>query len=127
MNGQEKARHIVVVMAKTATQVWTRDERKPKAGCGFKSEERFYRIEGLLHIAGYGIDYVFVWVEYFGESGGHLHLVPILRTGTNHQADVYGMRRDYSGWLVKCQVDLHVAVRTYLMDLSTLCLFPISD
>jgi hypothetical protein len=43
MNGQEKARHIVVVMAKTATQVWTRDERKPKAGCGFKSEERFYR------------------------------------------------------------------------------------
>jgi hypothetical protein len=52
------------------------------------------------------------WVEYFGESGGHLHLVPRLRTGTNHQADVYGMRRDYSGWLVKCQVDLHVAVRT---------------
>ncbi|KAL9368888.1 hypothetical protein Peur_040087 [Populus x canadensis] len=58
------------------------------------------------------------WVEYFGESGSHLHLVPRSRmlfqqrTGTNHQADVYGMRRDYSGWLVKCQVDLHVAVRT---------------
>ncbi|KAG6792082.1 hypothetical protein POTOM_001225 [Populus tomentosa] len=52
------------------------------------------------------------WGEYFGESGGHLHLVPRLRAGTNHQADVYGMRKDYSGWLAKCQVDLHVVVRT---------------
>ncbi|KAB5573968.1 hypothetical protein DKX38_001162 [Salix brachista] len=48
------------------------------------------------------------WLEYIGESAGHLHLVPGSRTSTSQEADVQEMRGDYSGWLVKYQVDLHV-------------------
>ncbi|XWS47701.1 hypothetical protein CRYUN_Cryun13aG0006700 [Craigia yunnanensis] len=44
--------------------------------------------------------------RYFGESGGHLHLIEIYGSD-NLLFDVYEMERDYSGWLVKYQVDLN--------------------
>ncbi|KAF8389477.1 hypothetical protein HHK36_026172 [Tetracentron sinense] len=49
------------------------------------------------------------WVErrlkYFGESGGHLHLIEIYGPRTT-QFDVMEMKRDYSGWFVKYRVNL---------------------
>ncbi|XP_022737124.1 F-box protein At5g07610-like isoform X2 [Durio zibethinus] len=44
--------------------------------------------------------------RYFGESGGHLYLVEVYGSD-NLQFDVYEMKRDYSGWLVKYKVDLN--------------------
>ncbi|XWS60128.1 hypothetical protein CRYUN_Cryun07bG0007800 [Craigia yunnanensis] len=44
--------------------------------------------------------------RYFGESGGHLHLIEVYGSD-NLQFDVYEMERDYSGWLVRYQVDLN--------------------
>ncbi|KAK6250403.1 hypothetical protein SCA6_004408 [Theobroma cacao] len=44
--------------------------------------------------------------RYFGQSGGHLHLIEVYGSDTL-QFDVYEMERDYSGWFVKYQVDLN--------------------
>ncbi|GMJ00167.1 hypothetical protein like AT5G07610 [Hibiscus trionum] len=44
--------------------------------------------------------------RYFGESGGHLHLVETCGT-ENLLFDVFEMERDYSGWFVKYRVDLN--------------------
>ncbi|XVF11233.1 hypothetical protein REPUB_Repub08aG0008700 [Reevesia pubescens] len=44
--------------------------------------------------------------RYFGESGGHLHLIEVYGSNTL-QFDVYEMERDYSGWFVKYKVDLN--------------------
>ncbi|KDO52564.1 hypothetical protein CISIN_1g0405681mg, partial [Citrus sinensis] len=41
--------------------------------------------------------------QYFGESGGHLHLIDFYGTSP---FIVYEMRTDYSGWFVKHHVDL---------------------
>lgn len=43
---------------------------------------------------------------YFGESGGHLHLIGV-SSRPSMQFNVYEMDRDYSTWFVKFCVDLH--------------------
>lgn len=43
-------------------------------------------------------------IAYLGESCDHLHLIEIY--GSNIQFNVYEMKRDYSEWFVKYQVDL---------------------
>ncbi|XP_062159187.1 F-box protein At5g07610 [Alnus glutinosa] len=43
--------------------------------------------------------------RYFGESGGHLHLVEVYGSRTT-QFKVFEMARDYSRWFVKYEVDL---------------------
>ncbi|XVF49412.1 hypothetical protein PTKIN_Ptkin04bG0009800 [Pterospermum kingtungense] len=44
--------------------------------------------------------------RYFGESGGHLHLIEV-HGSDNLEFDVYEMEKDYSGWFVKYKVDLN--------------------
>lgn len=44
-------------------------------------------------------------VEYFGNCGGHLHLIEIYEP-QELQLDVYEMREDRCGWFVKYRVDL---------------------
>lgn len=41
---------------------------------------------------------------YYGQSGGHLHLVELYNHTT--QFTVYELERDYSGWFVKYNVDI---------------------
>ncbi|KAK6117898.1 hypothetical protein DH2020_048360 [Rehmannia glutinosa] len=43
---------------------------------------------------------------YFGESFDHLHYIKIV--GLELHFDVYEMRRDYSEWFIKYNVDLHL-------------------
>lgn len=43
---------------------------------------------------------------YFGESGGHLHLIGTCHETSATRFSVYEMERDYSGWFVKFRVDL---------------------
>ncbi|PON92420.1 F-box domain containing protein [Trema orientale] len=42
---------------------------------------------------------------YFGESGGHLHLIDHIYNPHTPYFDVYELEKDYSGWLVKFRVD----------------------
>ncbi|KAL3650397.1 hypothetical protein CASFOL_006800 [Castilleja foliolosa] len=48
---------------------------------------------------------------YFGESSDHLHYVKV--NGPGLKFDVYEMRRDYSEWFVKYNVDLSSIVSAY--------------
>ncbi|KAK9931542.1 hypothetical protein M0R45_018816 [Rubus argutus] len=50
--------------------------------------------------------------RYFGESGGHLHLIEIYGSGTT-QFQVFEMERDYSSWLPKYNVDLAQVVDAF--------------
>ncbi|XP_040996612.1 F-box protein At5g07610 isoform X1 [Juglans microcarpa x Juglans regia] len=50
--------------------------------------------------------------RYFGESGGHLHLIEIYGARTT-QFQVFEMASDYSGWFVKDEVDLDGIVAAY--------------
>ncbi|KAM1087433.1 hypothetical protein ACFX15_012571 [Malus domestica] len=43
--------------------------------------------------------------RYFGESGGHLHLVEIYGPSTT-QFQVFELERDYSKWICKYQIDI---------------------
>ncbi|KAK6122201.1 hypothetical protein DH2020_044053 [Rehmannia glutinosa] len=49
---------------------------------------------------------------YFGESCGHLHYVEILMPLPLFRFNVYEMRRDYSEWFVKYQIDDSPVVET---------------
>nr|QLY89006.1 F-box protein [Fragaria nilgerrensis] len=51
-------------------------------------------------------------LRYFGESGGHLHLIEIYGSGTT-QFQVFEMAKDYSSWIPKYQVDLAAIVNAY--------------
>lgn len=53
-----------------------------------------------------------IWIRYFGESGGHLHLVHF-DFDSMTQFDVLEMARDHSAWFVKFRVDLSEVARTY--------------
>lgn len=50
--------------------------------------------------------------DYFGESGGHLHLVGTCRPGTT-LFTVFEMEKDRSGWFVKCNGDLGALATTF--------------
>ncbi|KAL8500254.1 hypothetical protein ACS0TY_020020 [Phlomoides rotata] len=44
---------------------------------------------------------------YLGESGGHLHLVDVHTIITSDSTiDIYELRSDYSGWFIRCRVDI---------------------
>ncbi|PRQ37024.1 putative F-box associated interaction domain-containing protein [Rosa chinensis] len=51
-------------------------------------------------------------LRYFGESGGHLHLIEIYGSGTT-QFQVFEMKKDYSSWIPKYQVDLTTIVKAF--------------
>lgn len=51
-------------------------------------------------------------ITWFGESGGHLHLVDFF-LNTRRQFNVYEMERDRSGWFVKFQVNPRVLAESY--------------
>ncbi|GER29578.1 F-box family protein [Striga asiatica] len=48
---------------------------------------------------------------YFGESCGHLHYIKVMEPSL--QFKVYEMRRDYSGWFVKYEVNLLPLLKAY--------------
>ncbi|XP_061991119.1 F-box protein At5g07610-like [Rosa rugosa] len=50
-------------------------------------------------------------LRYFGESGGHLHLIEVYGSAT--QFHVFEMERDYSSWLPKYQVDIAAIVDAF--------------
>lgn len=50
--------------------------------------------------------------RYFGESGGHLHLIDIYGPRTS-RFKVFEMERDYSNWFVKYEVDLDPIIATF--------------
>ncbi|XP_050375369.1 F-box protein At5g07610-like [Argentina anserina] len=51
-------------------------------------------------------------LRYFGESGGHLHLIEIYGC-SSHQFQVFEMERDYSSWVPKYSVDLAPVVDAF--------------
>ncbi|XP_050373071.1 F-box protein At5g07610-like [Argentina anserina] len=51
-------------------------------------------------------------LRYFGESGGHLHLIEIYGAGTT-EFEVFEMERDYSCWISKYQVNLAAIINAY--------------
>ncbi|PRQ37026.1 putative F-box domain-containing protein [Rosa chinensis] len=51
-------------------------------------------------------------LRYFGESSGHLHLIEIYGSGTT-QFQVFEMKKDYSSWIPKYQVDLAAIVKAF--------------
>ncbi|WCJ34682.1 F-box family protein [Euphorbia peplus] len=65
--------------------------------------------------------------RYFGQSGGHLHLIEIYEA-RSIKFDVYEMNKDYSEWIVRFHVDLeHLVeefpemVMSYMGDLDSVC------
>lgn len=51
--------------------------------------------------------------RYFGESGGHLHLILTSGKHSTRQFDVYEMEKDSSRWFVKYKVDLNAVISDY--------------
>lgn len=54
---------------------------------------------------------------YFGVSNNHFHLVEIYDPRTTI-FNVYEMERDYSGWFVKCRVDLDALMNAFPVSIS---------
>ncbi|KAM7459348.1 hypothetical protein LguiA_036342 [Lonicera macranthoides] len=62
-------------------------------------------------------------IRYFGESGGHLHLIDY-KDDFTLQFDVFEMKDDYSRWFVKYHVDLvTLGLDEYHIDLNPLSWF----
>ncbi|KAJ0801736.1 putative F-box domain-containing protein [Helianthus annuus] len=65
---------------------------------------------------------------YFGESGGHLHLVESISREHRSRLNVYEMLSDYSGWFIKYQVELDELRPLYnSRGAANHCLFEVFD
>ncbi|MED6174575.1 hypothetical protein PIB30_070338 [Stylosanthes scabra] len=49
-------------------------------------------------------------VKYFGESGGHLHLI-LVNSDESLEFDIWELKQDYTGWTVRYHVDLNRMAR----------------
>ncbi|CAN4088560.1 unnamed protein product [Withania somnifera] len=56
-------------------------------------------------------------IEYFGESGGHLHLIEIHKP-QDIECDVLELKSDYSSWFVKYRVNLEFLTNLYPVMLN---------
>ncbi|PHT47497.1 hypothetical protein CQW23_11705 [Capsicum baccatum] len=70
--------------------------------CAFRSMPTTPIVEGQWHRN----------IEYFGESGGHLHLID-LNPHPSMQFDILELEVNYSGWFVKYHVDLDFLPNLY--------------
>ncbi|XP_021281981.1 uncharacterized protein LOC110414909 [Herrania umbratica] len=70
--------------------------------------------------------------QYFGESGGYLHLAVERKPGSHLKFLIYKMRVDYSHWFIKNRIDLEAEMRSINLkplycDYDIFCLAVRSD
>ncbi|KAJ0646146.1 putative F-box domain-containing protein [Helianthus annuus] len=99
----------------------------PFSGCPFYFKLDVEQLHMLPLPEGYTSSEIFIM--YFGESGGHLHLVVQKNREDNYlRLNVYEMLSDHSGWFVKYQLQLDELLDSFPEMISEYaCYFKVID